>query len=432
MGIDVGADAGADVGADAAADAAGNPPTKVAAGKASISAAELSTDLPFEATSSRRVRRVCIYGAGAVGGYLAARFSTVPGIELSLIARGPHLAAIRAHGLQVRDKDAGDATVHPFAATDHPHALPPQDLVIVTLKSTALASAAEGIASLLAATHSRAIFVTNGIPWWWNHGLPAENQLPGAHPVDPDGALWRHVTPDKAIGCVALSSNRVEAPGVVVHAAFNQWKLGLPRTQIEGMAGKDITGKDITGKDIAGKDMPGERTIRVGHGKAPSAASPIDDIVALWRSAGLNVDASNDLRGEIWRKLLVNIPNHSLGSLTRLGTDDIYRDPQRIALARTLLEEVVAIAAAHGWDLGADAVDRTLHHFQPKGTGARPSMLQDVEAGRPLEVAAVFDAVRALARCQGVTTPALDIVTTLLGGLNEGMTSATRRAPPRE
>lgn len=412
------------MGIDAGTDAAGEVSNEMAAGEPSVRAADVSTDVPFEAPPSRRVTRVCIYGAGAVGGYLAGRFSTVPSIELSLIARGPHLVAIRDHGLQVRDKDAGDLTVHPFAATNDPHALPPQDLVIVTLKSTALASAAEGIASLLSASHSRAIFVTNGIPWWWNHGLPADNQLPGAHPVDPDGALWRHVSPDKAIGCVALSSNRVEAPGVVVHAAFNQWKLGLPHAEVEGHAGgaDDVVG--MACKDITGDDMSEKRTTPVGSARVESAASRIDDIVALWRTAGLNVEASNDLRGEIWRKLLVNIPNHSLGSLTRLGTDDIYRDPQRIALARTLLEEVVAIAAAHGWDLGTDAVDRTLHHFQPKGTGARPSMLQDVEAGRPLEVAAVFDAARALARGQGVTTPALDIVTTLLAGLNEGIVKA--------
>jgi 2-dehydropantoate 2-reductase len=349
------------------------------------------TDIVNDAATSRRSMRVCIYGAGAVGGYLAGRFSTVPDIELSLIARGAHLAAIREQGLQVRDKEAGDVTVRPFAATDDPLTLPPQDLVIVTLKSTALASAAEGIASLLGGVDSVAVFVTNGIPWWWNHGLPSANQVQGSHPVDPDGALWRHVTPDKAIGCVALSSNRVESPGVVLHAAFNQWKLGMP---------------------TAG---------RAGAALSQAAASRLHGVVTLWQSAGLNVEASNDLRGEIWRKLLVNIPNHSLGSLTRLSTDEIYRDPGRVALARTLLEEVVAIAAAHGWDLGADAVDRTLRHFQPNGKGARPSMLQDVEAGRPLEVAAVFDAVRALARHQDVTTPSLDVVTTLLGGLNEGM-----------
>jgi 2-dehydropantoate 2-reductase len=207
---------------------------------------------------------------------------------------------------------------------------------------------------------------------------------------------------------------------VVLHAAFNQWKLGMPTAGRAGSTGDASATMDAVATDTAHAANAAGATL------SQAAASRLDAVVSLWQSAGLNVEASNDLRGEIWRKLLVNIPNHSLGSLTRLSTDEIYRDPGRVALARTLLEEVVAIAAAHGWDLGTDAVDRTLRHFQPNGKGARPSMLQDVEAGRPLEVAAVFDAVRALARHQGVRTPSLDVVTTLLGGLNEGMVSRAR------
>lgn len=330
--------------------------------------------------------RVCVFGAGAVGGYLAARMSTVPLVDLSIVARGPQLDAIRRNGLTLHDSDHDTLTVRPLAATDDPLELPPQDFVIVTLKSTTLASAAEGIASLLA-PDGRAVFVTNGIPWWWNHGLAEDARLPDPHPVDPDGALWRAVTPERAIGCVALSSNRVDAPGVVVHSASNSWKLGTP---------------------------------------AGALTAQLDDLLMLWRAAGLNVEASAMLRTDIWRKLLVNVPNHSLGSLTRLTTDGIYSHPDRIALARSLLEEVVRIATAYGYDLGDKAIDDTIRHFTPNGKGARPSMLQDVEAGRPLEVAAVFGAVQSLARRKVVATPALDMVSTLLTGLNSSIVGALR------
>ena len=167
--------------------------------------------------------KVCVFGAGAVGGNIATRLIAAQAGEISVVARGAQLNAIRARGLTLRS-GGKEITARPKVATDDPSTLPPQDIVAVTLKATAaLPAAARAIARLIA-PHGCAIFLLNGIQWWWRHGLPgASGTLPL---LDPDGALWTEVRPERALGCVVHCPNDLVEPGVIVHAGTNHLILG--------------------------------------------------------------------------------------------------------------------------------------------------------------------------------------------------------------
>ena len=169
--------------------------------------------------------KVCIFGAGAIGGYLAARLLKASEHEVSVLARGTHLQAIRHQGLHLITPTE-DFVVYPHTATDQPSDLPPQDVVLVTLKAHTLPAIADQLAQLLR-PEGQAVFINNGIPWWWSFGLTGE--APHSMPLlDPEGTLWRVVQPQRVIGCVAFSANAVTEPGVVRHTANNRWVLGEP------------------------------------------------------------------------------------------------------------------------------------------------------------------------------------------------------------
>lgn len=330
--------------------------------------------------------RVCVFGAGAIGGYLAARLLQTGAHEVSVVARGEHLQAIRSHGLRLLTPQQ-DLQVRPHAATDQAQSLPAQDLVLVCLKAHTQAAAAADIAHLLAGGGT-AVFVNNGIPWWWPQGTPACQPLPL---LDPDGALWTRVQPQRVIGCVAYSANAVVAPGVVRHTANNRWVLG----------------------ELDGQDRP-----------------RLHSAVALLREGGLHAEASLRIREEVWRKLLRNAAMNSLCALTRLSVDQLASVPGMMDLYRALVQEIAAIATAQGHTLGEDvraaeqvpllgaAIDGT------RGARIKPSMLQDIEAGRRIEVEAIVGQVQLLARDRGVPTPALDAIVPLLRALDQAQAAA--------
>jgi 2-dehydropantoate 2-reductase len=332
--------------------------------------------------------KLCVFGAGAIGGHLAARLAHVHGTahEVSMVARGEHLAAVRRDGLHL-DSIAGDVHARPGVATDDPATLPPQDVVFVTLKAVAQPGAAEAVARLLG-DEGVAVYVGNGIPWWWNAGRPgADGPLPL---LDPQGALWSRVGPARTIGVVVYSGNEVIRPGVVRHRGNNRWLLGEPRAA-----------------------QP-ERLARVA---------------ALMREAGLVVEVSADIRREVWLKLLRNVPLNALCALTRLATDELAAEPGLAETAARAVDEAVAVAAAQGMDLSAEA-PAARAAFAPGGAlrapgfkGVRPSMLQDVEGGRPTEVDAILGQVAAFGREAGVATPTIDVLLALVRGLDR-----TRRA----
>ncbi|MDO9437860.1 ketopantoate reductase family protein [Hydrogenophaga sp.] len=321
--------------------------------------------------------RVCVYGAGAVGGHIATRLAQGDQCELSVVARGEHLRAIRADGLHLRHVDGGSWQARPAHATDDAGELPAQDLVLVGLKAHALPAHAQALGRLLA-PDGVVVFLTNGIPWWWQHGLAQAEPLTL---LDPDGALWRALGPERVLGAVVYSSNEVEAPGRVLHRGKNRFILGEPNGTLS------------------------PRLVRV---------------VQLLQASGIHSEASAQLRTEVWRKLLFNASGNPVSALTRLGTVERVGDPALLGLCRQLVQEVALVAAASGWPVHAD--DLAQAGSATPVASARPSMLQDVLLSRPLEVEAILGQPQRFAREHGVDTPALDVVLALLRGLARAQT----------
>lgn len=332
--------------------------------------------------------RVCVFGAGAVGGYLAAMLLRAGRHEVAVVARGAQRTAIAAQGLTLCSEGAS-FTVRPHAIVEQAAVLAPQDLVFVTTKAHAQPAAAADIAGLLG-PGSVAVFVCNGIPWWWNYrGEGGEGGEGGAGQplplLDPEAALWTQVQPQRAIGCVVYSANEVLRPGVVRHMANNRWLLGEP---------------------------DGSRSPRLAA------------VMALLCEVGLHAEATDDLRYDIWHKLLRNAPLNSVCALTRLPVGALAADPQLVALCHAVIDEVAAVAAAHGADVSAHVAAAKAAPEQggavqgsAAGTPIRPSMLQDVLSGRPMELDPILGQVQAFARQAGLPCPAMDMLLPLLRGL---------------
>ncbi len=312
--------------------------------------------------------RICVFGAGAIGGHLAARLAR-GGAAVSVVARGAQLDAIRARGLRVQAPD-GTLECRP-AASDDPAALGPQDAVIVTTKAPALPGVAAAVAPLLGPDTAVA-FVMNGIPWWYFDGAggPLEgSRLPA---VDPGDAVRRAVGVARTIGGVVYSSCTVVEPGVV---------------HVENPANRVILGEP-------------------DGGSSPRAEA----IAAHLRQGGLDATVVPDIRREVWAKLMGNLTSGPLAILSRSSMRDTYADPAVRLAAERIGAETAVIAAALGLDLGVDPAERIARGIN---SAHKPSILQDLELGRPMEVAALFDAPLAIARRLGVETPALDFAIAL-------------------
>jgi 2-dehydropantoate 2-reductase len=342
--------------------------------------------------------KVCVFGAGAVGGHLAARLIASAAAEVSIVARGEHLRAIRQHGLRLRE-GGREIVAKPIAATDCAADIPPQDIIFITLKSVSYPDAADAIASLVA-PGGHVVCVGNGIQWWWNYGAGRSGGPDKARPtnglrsdaaplplLDPGGRVWNSIGPERALGCVPYSINEASEPGVIAHGGNNRWIVGEPDNAMT------------------------ER---------------LEATVRLMRAAGLGAEASTDLRRDIWIKLLRNVPLNALCALTRQPIDGLAAEPGLMALLNQIIDEIVAVARAHGWELPADAVmaarEAPLHGGALDGRqrGIKPSMLQDVLAGRAMEVESIAGMPREFAREAGVETPALDAIVPLLRGLSPG------------
>jgi 2-dehydropantoate 2-reductase len=321
--------------------------------------------------------KVCIYGAGAVGGHLAARLCAAGKHEISVIARGPQLEAIRQRGLTVsRGEEVHSG--RPQHATDDPSTLSPQDVVIVALKAQALPDAAASIEALLA-PDGVAVFATNGIPWWWHKGISVP-QTP-LFPLDPQGELWNRLG-DKTLGCVIYSPNEVIEPGVIRSAPKDRWMLGEP------------------------------------DGSESERLSRVEDI---FQTAGIRGVATTDLRYEIWYKLLINCALNPVAALTRLPTPLMNKNPHIIALRKAVMLEVTDIALACGTDLrGKIDLDELCTPTKRSGSN-RASMLQDVLAGRSLEHEAILGIAVDLAQEHGVSAPRCELMLGLMRGLSESM-----------
>lgn len=307
---------------------------------------------------------ICVYGAGAVGGHIAGRLATTEA-EVSLIARGEQLAAIRQNGLRVDTRD-GTLLSHPVA-TDQPSDLGPQDIVIVTVKAPALPAIAEGIRSLLH-EDSLVLFVINGIPWWYFHAHGGD--LDGTHlrRLDPDNALWDQVGPERAVGAVAYTACTVTSPGVIrSENARNRLIIGRP----------------------------------------DGTADPrLDALAALLNPTSLEVSVTARIRDAIWTKLVMNLIGGSLATLTASPMKDVLNKPGVAGTAKAMADEGVAIARALGCDPGDP--DEGLEKL---GTSTHlQSIAQDLLGGRSMEIDGLFRVPLDLAELAQVPTPNLDLV----------------------
>jgi 2-dehydropantoate 2-reductase len=312
--------------------------------------------------------RICIFGAGAVGGHLAARLAAA-GHEVSVVARGANLAAIREKGVALR---LGEETIGGrVRASDRPAELGPQDIVVSTLKAPGLPALADGIGPLLG-RETGVVFAQNGIPWWYPVGLAAARpKPPNLARLDPGGALARAVAPERIMGAVVNSSNELVEPGVVANA------------------------------------KPHKSVFQIGDGDDGDSANCRAIREALI-AAGAECPPVRDIRKEIWKKLLVNISGSMLCLLTRQQASVVGGDPLLGKIFDRAFAEVVAVAAAHGIDFSGDKLDpEAVRRNLPQH---RPSILQDYELGRPMEIEAIVRAPQVFARAAGVATPTLDVI----------------------
>jgi 2-dehydropantoate 2-reductase len=309
--------------------------------------------------------RVCVFGAGAIGGHLAMRFVR-GGAKVSVVARGRHLAAIQANGLIVHAVD-GQFNVR-VQASDDPAVLGAQDAVVVTVKAPSLAQVAAGIAPLLR-TGTSVAFVMNGIPWWYFHTLKGRLEGSRLPRIDPNDVLWRAIGPERAIGGVVYAASEVIAPGII---------------------------------DV---EQPKSRVV---FGEPDGSVSPrAEALAALLRAGGIASEVTPDIRSEIWNKLINNLAGGTLAVLTGVAPRHAYAEEACAAAGKRVMQEAAAIAEALG--------SKPSHGFDQriggqKGMDHKPSILQDLELGRPMEVDGLFDAPLVLAHMAGVAAPTLELL----------------------
>lgn len=312
--------------------------------------------------------KVCIFGAGAIGGYLAVRMANA-GVDVSVVARGPNLAAIREHGLRLRID--GREEVAKVAASDSAADLGPQDYVFTTLKAHSLPPVVERMAPLFGPDTA---FVTamNGVPYWYFHGLEGQGWRT-VEAVDPGGAVSKAIPPARAIGCVVYPATESPEPGVVEHQDGDRFTLGEP---------------------------DGSKSERVNA------------LAQAMKEAGFKAPVRPRIRDEIWVKLWGNLAFNPLSALTHQTLDVLATQDDLRSVARAMMLEGKAVAEALGVKFAID-VDKRIAGAAEIGAH-KTSMLQDLERGRPMEIDALLTGVCELGAAAGVATPTLELVLALV------------------
>jgi 2-dehydropantoate 2-reductase len=302
--------------------------------------------------------RFCIYGAGAIGGYVAVELA-LAGHEVCVIARGAHLRAIRERGLTLRIE--GREKVARVPASDEPREFGHQDFVICALKAHQAYASAPDFAPLLGPS-TAVVTAMNGIPWWYFHMSGGRFDGHRLASVDLDDRQWNAIGPQRAIGCVVEPACEVIEPGVIAHHAFKRFILGEPDRS---------------------------RSARV---------AALSEALA---GAGFEAPVRDEVRWNIWLKLWGNVCFNPISTLTGATLDRIIADPALRGLCRTMMLETKAVNEALGIDIPDDMLDR---RFAAAGSigGHKMSMLQDLERGRSLEIDALVTAVQELGRLAGV------------------------------
>jgi len=309
--------------------------------------------------------KVCIIGAGAIGGFIGARLAAAGRARVSALARGNTLEALRRHGWRLQQ--GGSLLQAPAHASNDAAALGEQDLVIIAVKGPALGAVASQIAPLLG-PETRVMPAMNGVPWWFAEGVPgigAQRLIS----VDPDGSIGRAIATRRVIGCVVHASTSIVEPGCVQHRMGQGLIVGEP-----------------------------------GGGRS-EAVQAVADLLA---HAGFDVTHSADVRRDVWYKLWGNMTMNPVSAITGATADLILADPLVRAFNSAAMREAAAIGALLGCPIDQSPEDR--HAITAKLGAFKTSMLQDVEAGRPIELEAIVGAVRELGERLGLQTPSIDAI----------------------
>lgn len=306
--------------------------------------------------------RICIYGAGASGGHFAVKLADA-NHEVSVIARGPHLAAIRSSGLTLKLKDR--VMQAKVTATSDPAALGKQDAVIVTVKATGLAAVADHIAPLIG-RDTIVVFPQNGMSWWYALQLPADKPTPPALPIFAlTDRYLKHMAIEQIAGGIIYSANEVESPGVVKNNSPSHNRL-----------------------DFGPID-----------GRKPEVFAPLRDAL---NGAGLDAPEVTDIRQTVWHKLLITAGASTISLATRNMASISKVDPALGEIYVRIMQELLAVSAAHGYPFGLELDPPKMLQGLPDH---KPSLLQDYEQGRPMEIAEMVLSLGAFARSVRIPTP---------------------------
>ena len=333
--------------------------------------------------------KIAIIGVGAIGGYVGTRLA-LAGDDVTFIARGANLEALRKHGIRLIAAD-GEHAVRKVAATDDYGAAGPQDAVILAMKAHQVEAVAAEVPKLFG-TDTVVVPMQNGIPYWYFHRYPGELEGTRVRSVDPDGLIGKHIPCERVIGCVVYPAAELVAPGVVKHVEGNRFPVGEP---------------------------DGSNTARVMR------------VSECFIRAGLQAPVLADIRAEIWLKLWGNLTFNPISALSRATLAGICQYPPSRAIAAAMMSEAEIVANKLGitfrvsLEKRISGAERIGHH--------KTSMLQDVESARTLEIDALLGSVVELARLTGTPTPHIDTVyalTKLLAQtLDESRSSQGNTAP---
>lgn len=313
--------------------------------------------------------KICIFGAGAIGGYMAVKLVQA-GADVSLVARGPHLQAMQENGLTLIEED--EQVTVPVTASDDPATLGVQDYVIVTLKAHSVPGVVDAMKPLIG-PETTIVSGVNGVPWWYFHKLEAPYEGTRLHSVDPGDRQWNGFGPDRVLGCVVYPAAEVIRPGVIRHIEGNRFSLGEP------------------------DGSKSERALALSKALA---------------AAGLKAPVRPRIRDEIWVKLWGNLSFNPISALTHATLDVLCTDPGTRAVARGMMLEAQEIAEKLGVKFPID-VERRIDGGAAVGAH-RTSMWQDLDQGRPMEIDALVKAVQELGQLVRVETPTIDTVLALV------------------
>ena len=309
--------------------------------------------------------KICVFGAGAIGGYIGVKLAQA-GADVSLVARGPHLAAMQQNGLRLIEE--GQEHKVSVSASDTPSDLGEQDYIIVTLKAHSVPPVVEKMRPLIG-KNTTIVSGVNGVPWWYFHKIGGPLEGTRLHSVDPDDAQWNGFGPDNVLGCVVYPAAEVIEPGVIKHIEGNRFSLGEP------------------------DGSKSERAIALSQALS---------------AAGLKAPVRPKLRDEIWVKLWGNLSFNPISALTHATLDVLCTDEGTRPIARAMMLEAQEIAEKLGVKFPID-VERRIDGGAAVGAH-RTSMLQDLDQGRPMEIDALVASVQELGKITKTPTPIIDTV----------------------